>query len=153
VSIGKESHVDQDRFLVALLTAAVIPVAAPRAAMSLAERSQGSVSYVSGGIGEDQAAALRQAAANYSLTLELASAAGGPRGAYVSNAKVDIWDASGKDVLDITAEGPLVLVKLPSGTYHVAVNWNGMQRDKTVTLGGERRQHLMLEFPDAPGTN
>ena len=139
---------------IALFTLVALgPVGAARAAISLAERSQGPVSYVSGGVGADQAAAMRQAAANYPLTLEMASAAGGPRDAYVSNAKVDIWDASGKAVLDITAEGPLVLVNLPSGTYHVAVNWNGMQRDKTVVVGGDRRQHLMLEFPNPSGNN
>jgi len=139
---------------VALLTFVLAaPAGAATVAMAFEERSQGPVSYVSGGIGEDQAAAKRRAAANYPLTLEMASTAAGPRDAYISNAKVDIWDASGKDVLDITAEGPLVLVNLPSGTYHVAVNWNGTQRDKTVVVGGERRQHLMLEFPNTPGNN
>jgi hypothetical protein len=138
---------------VALFTLVLAPVGAAHAAMALDERSQGPVSYVSGGVGEDQAAGMRQAAANYALTLEMASAAGGPRDAYISNAKVDIWDARGKSVLDITAEGPLVLVNLPSGTYHVAVNWNGTQRDKTVVVGAERRQHLMLEFPNASGNN
>ena len=139
---------------VALLTFVLAaPVGAATMAMAVEERSQGPISYVSGGIGEDQAAAMRRAAANYPLTLEMASAAGGPRDAYVSNAKVDISDASGKTVLHFTAEGPLVLINLPSGTYHVAVNWNGTQRDKTVVVSGERHQHLMLEFPNTPANN
>jgi hypothetical protein len=139
-------------FLAATLTMIAIAPVAAQAEMSLQEHSQGTVSYVSGGIGEDQAKAMRQAEASYPLTLELASAAGGPRDAYVSNAKVDISDASGRTVLDMTAEGPLVLVNLPSGTYHVAVNWNGTQREKTVEVGGQR-QHVMLEFPNVPGNN
>lgn len=137
---------------VSMLAATLASVGA-HAAMSLQERSQGPVSYVSGGIGDDQAEAMRQASAGYPLTVEMASAAGGPRDAYVSNAKVDIWDASGKDVLDITTEGPLLLVKLPAGTYRVAVNWNGTQRDKTVVVGASGRQHVMLEFPNAPTNN
>src|SRR5262245_2798152 len=96
-------------------------------AATLQEQSQGQVSYISGGIGSDEAEAMRKAAANYPLTLELATPQGGPRDAYVSNAQVDISDASGKPVLDMTSQGPLVLVNLPSGVYRVAVTWNGTE--------------------------
>ena len=144
----------KDRFLIAMLTLAVLaPASAVRAAAVLQEHSQGLVSYVSGGIGADEAEAMRQAAADYPLTLEMATAAGGSRDAYIARAKVDIQDAAGKLVLETTAAGPLVLVNLPSGVYHVAVNWNGMEREKTVQVGGDRRQHIMLEFPDVPGNN
>jgi hypothetical protein len=142
------------RLLIAMLTVAVLaPVAAVHAGTVLQEHSQGPVSYVSGGIGVDEADAIREAAAAYPLTLEMATAAGGPRDAYVANAKVDIRDAGGKIVLDTTTDGPLMLVNLPSGVYHVAVNWNGVQREKTVQVGGERRQHVLLEFPNVPGNN
>jgi hypothetical protein len=137
---------------VTLLAVTIASAWATYAAMSPEERSQVPVSYVSGGIGDDQAEAMRQASTAYPLTVEMASAAGGPRDAYVSNAKVDIWDASGKDVLDITTEGPLLLVKLPARTYRVAVNWNGTQRDRTVVVGAGH-QHVMLEFPNAPTNN
>ena len=144
----------KDRFLTALLTLAVLaPVSAVRAAAVLHEQSQGPVTFVSGGVGEDEAAAMRKAAADYPLTLEMATAAGGPRDAYIAHAKVDIQDAAGRYVLETTADGPLMLVNLPSGVYHVAVNWNGVERAKTVQVGGDRRQHVMLEFPNAPGTN
>ena len=144
----------KDRFLIALLTLAVLaPVSAVRAATVLQEQSQGPVTFVSGGVGEDEAAAMRQAAADYPLTLEMATAAGGSRNAYIAHAKVDIQDATGRAVLETTTEGPLMLVNLPSGVYHVAVNWNGVEREKTVQIGGDRRQHVMLEFPNAPGNN
>jgi hypothetical protein len=110
------------------------------------EHAVGAVSYVSGGIGNDEAQALREASVDYPLTLELAAAAGGPRDEYISNAEVRIADSRGALLLDTRTDGPLLLVRLPAGTYAVDVQWNGVHRHKTVEIG-ERRQHLLLEFP------
>jgi len=112
------------------------------------ERAQGNVSYLSGGIGVDQADMMRQEASKYPLALEMATAAGGPRDAYISDAKVDIRDASGNPVLSATTQGPIMLLRLPSGTYTVDVDWHGTQRRKTVAVNSDRHQHVMLEFPD-----
>src|SRR5262249_42003146 len=75
------------------------------------EYAQGNASYVSGGIGQDEAEVMRLAAANYPLTLEMATAAGGPRDAYISDAQVDIRDGSGNPVLSTTTQGPFMLVR------------------------------------------
>ena len=110
------------------------------------EQTQGAVTYVTGGIGSDEAQMMRDESADYPLTLELAAAAGGPRDEYISNAEVRILDSRGSLVLDARTEGPFLLARLPAGTYSVDVAWNGVHKQKTVELG-ERRQHLMLEFP------
>jgi hypothetical protein len=110
------------------------------------EHAVGAVSYVSGGIGSDEAQALREASVDYPLTLELAAAAGGPRDEYVSSAEVRIADSRGALLLDTRTDGPLLLVRLPAGIYAVEVQWNGVHRQRTVEIGA-RRQHLLLEFP------
>jgi hypothetical protein len=115
------------------------------------ERTRGAVSYVSGGIGSDEAQAMRDAAADYPLTLELAAAGGGPRDEYISNAEVRIVDSQGSVVLETRTEGPFLLVRVPSGVYAVDVEWNGVHKQKTVEVG-ERRQYVMLEFPGALDT-
>ena len=112
------------------------------------EHAQGNISYLSGGIGVDQADLMRQEASKYPLALEMATAAGGPRDAYISDAKVDIRDASGNQVLSTTTQGPIMLLRLPSGTYTVDVDWHGTQKRKTVAVNSDRHQHVMLEFPD-----
>lgn len=117
------------------------------------ERAQGNVSYVSGGIGSDEAEKMRQEAARYPLALEMATAAGGPRDAYISDARVDIRDAKGSPVLSTTTQGPIMLVRLPSGTYTVDVDWHGTQRRTTVAVASDRHQHVMLEFPDDSGNH
>ena len=111
------------------------------------EHAQGSVSYVTGGIGTDEAQAMRAAAADYPLTLELAAAEGGPRDQYISGAEVSIRDSRGASVLETLTDGPFLLARLPAGSYTVEVDWNGVHKTKTVDVGPERRQHVMLEFP------
>lgn len=112
------------------------------------ERAQDGVSYVSGGIGSDEAEQMRQQAANYPLTLEMATAAGGPRDAYISDARVEIRDSKGSPVLNTTTQGPIMLLRLPSGTYTVDVDWHGTQKHKTIVVNSDRRQHVLLEFAD-----
>ena len=113
------------------------------------EHAQGAVSYISGGVSEDEAQAMRAAAADYPLTLELAAAAGGPRDEYISNAAVEIRDSRGAPVLRARTDGPFLLVRLPSGSYNVDVEWNGAHKRKTVEVGSGRREHVMLEFAGA----
>jgi hypothetical protein len=117
------------------------------------EHAQGNISYLSGGIGVDEADLMRQQGSKYPLMLELATAAGGPRDAYISDARVDIRDASGNSVLSTTTEGPIMLVRLPSGTYTVDVDWHGTQKRKTVAVSSDRRERVLLEFPDKPSNH
>jgi hypothetical protein len=112
------------------------------------QRSVGSVAYISGGIGSDEAQAMKAAAADYPLTLELA-AAGPERDPYIADARVEIRDLKGNAVLNTTTEGPFLLVRLPSGTYTLDVEWNGAQKRKTVQVAADKRQHVMFEFSRA----
>ena len=128
-------------FAVALLAGSVVAQPfAPRG------ETRGEVSYLTGGIGSDEAEMMRQQSANYPLTVELAAAAGGPRDEYISNAEVRIRDSQGTPVLDTRTAGPFLLVRLPAGTYDVDIEWNGAHKRHTVEIG-QRRQHLMVEFP------
>lgn len=111
------------------------------------ERTQGSVSFMTGGVSVDEADAMRAASAHYPLTLELAAAAGGPRDEYISNARVDIRDSKGAPVLDTRTDGPFLLARLPPGSYTVDVEWNGAHKRQTVEISPNQRKHLLVEFP------
>ncbi|TMH20302.1 MAG: carboxypeptidase regulatory-like domain-containing protein [Betaproteobacteria bacterium] len=110
------------------------------------EHVEGSVAYISGGVSSDEADAMKAAAANYPLTLELA-VAGPQRDPYIADARVEIRDLQGNAVLNTTTEGPFLLVRLPSGTYTLDVEWNGAQKKRTVQVAADKRQHIFLEFP------
>jgi hypothetical protein len=110
------------------------------------EHRQGSVAYLSGGIGEEEREAIKAAAASYPLTLELATT-GPQRNPYIADARVEIRDTTGRAVLDATAQGPFVLVRLPEGTYTVDVDWNDAEQRRVVQIAPDKHQHLVLEFP------
>ena len=68
---------------------------------------------------------------------------------FVANADVNIQDSSGREVLKIRTEGPLLLVKLPSGRYTVDAQWNGVRKRHSVAVSDEKRQHVMFDFAGA----
>lgn len=112
-------------------------------------RSQGAIEYVTGGVGKDEADALKQASGDYSLMLELASSGPTPEGrttgAYVSDASIVIRDAQGREVLNTRTDGPLLLVRLPAGKYSITADWNGVRKQAAFDLGATRR-HIVFDF-------
>lgn len=119
-------------------------------------QSRNGVQYLSGGIGKDEADAMKQAEAGFPLTLEFASStsrqADDERAPHVSGTNVNIVDERGNDVLNVRSEGPLLLVDLPSGRYTVDAQWNGVRKRKDISLTGDRRQHVMFDFAAADRT-
>jgi hypothetical protein len=112
-----------------------------------AERSQGSVTYVSGGIGKDESDAMKQAASRYSLAIEMASPAG-PRAEYVADVKIDIRDQRGATVLNTVSDGPILLANLPPGRYTVSATKNGASQRRDIVVGSGARPRVMFSFPE-----
>jgi hypothetical protein len=111
------------------------------------ERSQGSVTYVSGGIGKDESDAMKQAASRYSLAIELASPAS-PRAQYVADVKIDIRDQRGATVLSTISDGPILLAKLPPGRYTVNAAKNGASQQRNIVIGSGGPVRAMFSFPE-----
>ena len=111
------------------------------------ERSQGSVTYVTGGIGKDESDAMKQAASRYSLAIEMSSPAG-PRAEYVADVKIDIRDQQGKTVLSTTSDGPMLLANLPPGRYTINADKNGKSQQRSVVVGSGARPRVKFSFPE-----
>jgi hypothetical protein len=52
-------------------------------------------------------------------------------------------------VLSARSDGPLLLVRLPSGNYTIEAVWNGMHKTRTIALADGRRQHVVFDFAGA----
>jgi hypothetical protein len=127
--------------------ALALPVSIVAAQGSLPdERILGDVSFVSGGASADQAAALRHAESQYSLALEMwpKDAAAGE---YVADAQVEIRDGQGNTVFNTVADGPILLARVPPGTYTVIARWKGTLKQQAVDLTRPRTEQVLLEFP------
>ncbi|MGH8713751.1 MAG: carboxypeptidase regulatory-like domain-containing protein [Casimicrobiaceae bacterium] len=131
-----------------LLGMAVLSAPVASAATEPQLQSNGAVDYISGGIGKDEVAALKQQSVDYALTLEFASARSAEGdtspGAYLADVAVDIRDAQGRQMLDTTSQGPLLLVRLPPGDYTVEAEWNGVRKQHRVDLPEGARRHVVF---------
>lgn len=108
-------------------------------------QSQNGVTYLSGGIGEDQSKAIESAARDYSLMLTFATR---KTGKYLADVKVNIADRKGQSVLETVADGPMLLVKLHPGEYRVSAVSNDHAVDKTIRVASGHTTRITMRWPD-----
>ena len=103
---------------------------------------QNGITYLSGGIGEDEARAIGQAQ-RYNLHMTFAI---GPENKYVPDVDVTVQSASGQTLLTLTEAGPLVYVQLPPGKYNVVATRNGEARRDTAEVGSGAAHNLVFHW-------
>ncbi len=130
---------------VAVLTWAAPTVAEESLGNGLVVRQSSGVTYVSGGIGDGQQDALNQVSSRFNLKVTMAM----KDGKYISNADVRIVDRHGKEILDTTAQGPMLFAKLPPGNYHVEATASGQSRSQDVNVPAEGQKQVMLTWPQS----
>ena len=113
-----------------------------------AEQRAGNIAYVTGGIDIGQSAAFQRARSRYPLAIELLQRSGN-RNQYTADAQVRVVDAaSGNAAFEARADGPYMLVRMPSGSYRVEATLNGHTESKAVRVGGRGNTRVALIFPE-----
>ncbi len=127
---------------------AALAAAAKReaAAMLPPETVQGQVHYVSGGIGQAEAAAFERARDRYPLSLEFALQSK-PHDEFTADVKVSIRDANGKVALLTRSQGPFLLARLPAGIYDVKATHRGKTLERHVNVAEDGHAHLNFVWP------
>ena len=105
--------------------------------------------YVTGGIGSDEAAAMKAAARDYSLRLLFVEAGSG---AYLADVRVIVKDRNHKTLLDAEGTGPFLHVGLPPGTYEIAAEADGVKLTRRATVPARGAASLTLAWPAAKET-
>jgi hypothetical protein len=108
----------------------------------------GSISYLSGGVGEDEIAAIKAAAPQYALQMTFFSHVPNGRDAYNAPAELTILKDDGSPVLDIKPDGPFVLLDLPPGKYRVTAANTGWSKIVPVDLGHGAHKKLIFQMPE-----
>jgi hypothetical protein len=120
-----------------------LPVfAAPPGSLPPAQ-TQGTVTYVSGGIGQEEAQAFAAATRYYPLTLEFA-VKHLPHAAFTAKVPVRITDTRGHIVLATQSDGPFLLAKLPAGYYTVTAEQHGQALTKTIHITPAQPAHVLF---------
>jgi len=133
-------------------TAAVVTLGAAilGPGLTLAETSlppiqnNGQIEYLSGGIGKNEATAIKTASKHWPLTLEFA-VKDKTRSDFAANVNLVVRDAAGHAALQTTTAGPFVLAKLAPGGYTVDATLDSKTLHKKIFVKqGETAKALFL---------
>lgn len=110
-----------------LLTA----TAAPLAHAQMTPQTQGGVTYISGGVGDEWQQHMESLRAQYNLHLLFAQQG---TGAYFAYVPVKIIDAGGRTVLEATSQGPFLYARLQPGSYTIIASHLGTPITRTASV-------------------
>ena len=122
-------------------TAAVHPGAA--AALPPAH-TRGEITWLTGGIGRDEARAFEHQAASYPLELVFVQKAGG-HDQFLADVPLTIRDAHHHVVFDGRTDGPYFLARLPHGEYQVNAHWQDWDFSRQVRIGA-KHERVVFEW-------
>jgi hypothetical protein len=105
-------------------------------------QTQGDISYVSGGIGHDEAEALRHDESQWPLAMGFF----GPTSDYLADVHVRIADSKGTELMHADSRGPYMLVKLPAGSYNVYARYKSEERHQVVNVSGNGHERVSFRF-------
>ena len=105
--------------------------------------------YLNGGIGEDEADAMRGRAAEFPLRLIFAE---GSQNVFTANVPLAIVDERGNPVLALRDAGPLLYVMLPTGRYTVIAESDGIRKTEQVTLSRGRGRDVVVHWNTTAST-
>lgn len=108
-------------------------------------RHEGAVSFVTGGVGQDEAQALRAQSSQWPLAMEFAQREG-HHDDYLADVDVQVRDTRGQEVLHTRTDGPFLLAKVPAGRYDVTATADGKTQHRTVEVG-RHPVHMVLVWP------
>jgi len=110
----------------------------------------GNVSYMSGGIGSQEATAMKAAEKGYNLALEFAKQAK-PKNEYLADISVMVKNNSGKTLLDTHSQGPFLLVDMPAGKYTIVADYQGHKLTRTAAVRAQHHERLVFVWPENTG--
>jgi len=110
-------------------------------------QTSGGISYLSGGVGEEERETLTQLGQAYNLKLIFADTTGH----YLSEVAVGITDERGHQVLAAVSRGPWFFADLPAGRYHVLATTQGYTREQVVHVSPQHQARLAFSWPEPGG--
>ena len=106
----------------------------------------GNITYVSGGVGDDEEGEMQATAKDYNLRLQFATKSG----AYLAAVRVSVVDDKGKTVLDTVSDGPCLFAKLPDGAYNLSAVNKGESQKRAVSISGKGAATYKLFWSNEP---
>jgi hypothetical protein len=100
------------------------------------------ISYISGGVGEEETVAILAEAKQWPLLLELSQIENG-RGVWIFGANIKVMSGK-KTVFDAQADGPYMLINLESGDYMIQASYQGVVQSRSVNIKANSSQKISI---------
>jgi hypothetical protein len=108
-------------------------------------QQNGSVDYLTGGIGQDESTTIDMESKRWPLTLVFGTTGGRAKADYLADVQVSVRDQRGNTALDVKSDGPYLLARLSPGTYDVQAEFAGKTlHRKVVVRAGHPVRTVML---------
>ena len=104
--------------------------------------SQG-ISYIFGGVGEEESQAILAEAKQWPILLELSQLENG-RGVWIFGAKIKITNAQNQVIFDAQADGPYMLINLPAGNYLLEGIYQEVLQKRSIAVKTALPQKISL---------
>lgn len=101
------------------------------------------VAYISGGVGEEESAAILSEAKQWPVMLELSQIENG-RGIWIFGAKTKITNAKHKLIFDAQADGPYMLINIEPGDYVLQASYQGAEQKRALTVKAGQSQKISI---------
>ena len=116
-------------------------------ALPLEVQSMNGVTYLTGGIGDEEVEQLKASEHQYNLHLLMTS----ERGAFISDVDVNITDASGHTIVSAPGSGPYFYALLPQGKYTVQLSEGSQSKTFKVNIGTNSNVRKTAQFKEPGG--
>jgi hypothetical protein len=124
-------------FILCILTTPLIWAQIPQT-----QYSQG-VSYITGGVGEEESTAILAEAKQWPLLLELSQLENG-RGVWIFGSQIKILDSKNAVVFDAKADGPYMLINLTAGDYVIQASYQGVEQKRSISMKVGQSQKISI---------
>jgi hypothetical protein len=106
------------------------------------QHSQG-ISYITGGVGQEETLAILAEAKQWPLTLELSQIDNG-RGVWIFGAVIKITNSKKQTIFDAQADGPYMLINLESGDYVLEAGYQGVVQKRSLSIKTDSPQKISI---------
>jgi hypothetical protein len=132
------------KFLLTVIMA--LPMATFAEEMMPTPKIIGSITYLSGGVGETESEMMKGVAKDYPLEVVFVQRENGQE-VFLSDILIQIEDSHKNVVVETTAEGPYFFANLPSGKYLVTAEHNGEAKHHRVNVNVKKHQRIVFWWP------
>jgi hypothetical protein len=133
------------RALVATAIMACMAAAGAQQPVTTAPRE--AVSYLNGGVGQEEAARMREISAEFPVGLTFTRHNGTQNtDEFVADVNVRVRDSAGQTVVAAAGQGPIFLLRVPDGTYALEAELNGEVKTRRIDVVGGRHQEIAFSW-------